>query len=293
MGHLEDYDEDMAEWEEQEWDEYKRNQIVGRNVSIFFTVVALLKGAYHRNILFRYTDIDGYWDNSEVGNKTNWWKLGNQIMHWAGFVGFSTMALSQLISLIFGLGKMNYIIWGWGLTLFALATFVYNVMAGMGYENAYRVIVPRDGAANTPTDIVKAKSLQNEITQAILVTYMAELTTNIVIAAGALPWRRYQVGYSWREDDSDYDESEWEEEKRRKRNQRRVDRYGKKDKKEGDKKDKKGKKEENEEDWEDDEDWSEPEEAEMSEDVEASEKDEKKADDAGDAGDDEFDFDFD
>jgi len=152
MGHLEEYDEDMAEWEEQEWDEYKRNQIVGRNVSIFFAVVALLKGVYHRNILFRYTDIDGYWDNSEVGKKINWWKLGNQIMHWAGFAGFSTMALSQVISLIFGLGKINYIIWGWGLTLFALANLTYYVMAGMGYENAYRVIVPRDGAANTPTD---------------------------------------------------------------------------------------------------------------------------------------------
>ncbi len=77
MGHLEEYDEDMVEWEEQEWDEYKRNQIVGRNVSIFFTVVALLRGIYHRNILFRYTDLDNYWDNSEVGNKINWWKLGN------------------------------------------------------------------------------------------------------------------------------------------------------------------------------------------------------------------------
>jgi len=143
MGHLEEYDEDMAEWEEQEWNEYNRNQIVGRNASIFFMTVALLKGLYHYNLLFRYFDIPNFWDNSEVGDGPNWWKLANQIQHWAGFVGFATMGVSQLLSLIIGLGKINYIIWGWGLTLFGLAAFTYQVMAGVAYERAYQVIRPR------------------------------------------------------------------------------------------------------------------------------------------------------
>ena len=227
----EEYDKAMEVWEEDMMMEYQRNKKIGLIASIFFATMASLKSLYFALALFRYTNYDSYWKNGEIGDNTNWWKIAQMILNWAGFTLYSTMALSQILAFFLDIGMINYIIWGCGLTLYGLAGLTYTVFAWVAYEQAHDVREEADEsdddnkggvskAKYSAVEISQAISNQREIETHVSLAAIVELATNVIVLAGALPWRRAQVGYSFREEDSDYDESEWEEERYQRKRER-------------------------------------------------------------------------
>ena len=85
-----------------------------------------------------------------------------------------------------------------------------------------------DDIVYTDAEKAQAYAQMGDIERHVVLSAIVEFASNVIIMGGAVPWRRAQVGYSWRDDDSDFEnESEWEEEryqrKREKAGYKRTD----------------------------------------------------------------------
>ena len=151
---------------------------------VAFLAVAVACATRHGLDAFRYHAVDKFYDGFKVGDKTQWYKLTQQIVDYGGLAIAGTAAIFQLLSTLGIMSGLNLMIWTYvvGFGGLALMSTVY-ILRKIGYDSYYS-----DAKSTTATISTPAQAALGAISEALLMDTAVQAAMDTILMVYGEDW---------------------------------------------------------------------------------------------------------